>query len=423
MIAAARVRGFDDELVAIEGEFLDRARRGDHKTLAMLTAHFRNCARADGSKPTVPDGVTVADVGDRGVLRGDFAQPGLQTVRDALEAFTRPPTVDDGSTLAHRQAEGLIRICEIALATRDRRRRCPARRVLSDPGPYSRRVGSDDDGRVLRGHRPPRTRTDPLRRGDRAGDDRPVGSDPRPGPRDQRLEPRHPPGPDARSPQCQWPGCETPAPWCDAHHFVHWEHGGETSLANGVHLCRRHHVFLHQHRDWHFTFDHQQSACSEPTAPKSTPTPGTTSRPDVAPDQAVVERGDAIDAEPGDERAALAVAAEPRAPVGAAAVADLDLARSGRHDHLEAHVAVVAPAAGPVGIVHDRDPCRQSAARTSSIEPGGERVAEGREPQLDRSDAARVECAGEHRAGLEEARRARTPGCRGPARWSRGPAP
>ncbi len=30
-----------------------------------------------------------------------------------------------------------------------------------------------------------------------------------------------------------------------------------TSLANGVHLCRRHHVFLHQHRDWHFTFDHQ----------------------------------------------------------------------------------------------------------------------------------------------------------------------
>ena len=62
----------------------------------------------------------------------------------------------------------------------------------------------------------------------------------------------------ARSPHCQWPGCETPAPWCDAHHFQHWEHGGETSLANGVHLCRRHHVFLHQHRDWTSTFDHQQ---------------------------------------------------------------------------------------------------------------------------------------------------------------------
>src|SRR6478609_9190076 len=65
MIAGARVTGFDEELVAIESEFLDRAMRGDHKTLAMLTQHFRACARADGSKPDQPDGVTVADVGDR----------------------------------------------------------------------------------------------------------------------------------------------------------------------------------------------------------------------------------------------------------------------------------------------------------------------------------------------------------------------
>src|SRR6478735_8841729 len=34
MIASARVRGFDDELVEIESEFLERAKRGDHKTLA-----------------------------------------------------------------------------------------------------------------------------------------------------------------------------------------------------------------------------------------------------------------------------------------------------------------------------------------------------------------------------------------------------
>ena len=61
-----------------------------------------------------------------------------------------------------------------------------------------------------------------------------------------------------RSPHCQWPGCEIPAPWCDAHHFHHWEHGGKTALANGVHLCRRHHTFLHQHRDWTSTFDRQQ---------------------------------------------------------------------------------------------------------------------------------------------------------------------
>src|SRR3954468_24226030 len=40
MIAAARVPNCDDELRAMEEEFLERAKRGDHKTLAMLTQHF-----------------------------------------------------------------------------------------------------------------------------------------------------------------------------------------------------------------------------------------------------------------------------------------------------------------------------------------------------------------------------------------------
>src|SRR6476660_3352582 len=99
MIAAARVRGFDDELVAIESEFLDRAKRGDHKTLAMLTQHFRACARADGSKPELPGECTVADVGDRIALHGDFSKSDGQTVREALEKFTRAPAATDESTL------------------------------------------------------------------------------------------------------------------------------------------------------------------------------------------------------------------------------------------------------------------------------------------------------------------------------------
>src|SRR6476661_6924477 len=65
MIDAARVRGFDDELVAIEPEFLDRAKRGDHKSLLQLTRHFRACARADGSKPEPPGECRLAPVGDR----------------------------------------------------------------------------------------------------------------------------------------------------------------------------------------------------------------------------------------------------------------------------------------------------------------------------------------------------------------------
>src|SRR5689334_17676623 len=63
MIADARVPNSDDELVAMEPEFLDFARRGDHKSLRMVTQHFKACARADGSKPAPPDEFTLAEVG------------------------------------------------------------------------------------------------------------------------------------------------------------------------------------------------------------------------------------------------------------------------------------------------------------------------------------------------------------------------
>jgi hypothetical protein len=59
----------------------------------MVTQHFRACARADGSKPEPDDGLTIAEVGSRGVLRADLAKPGLQTVREALQTFTRRAAV------------------------------------------------------------------------------------------------------------------------------------------------------------------------------------------------------------------------------------------------------------------------------------------------------------------------------------------
>ena len=99
----------------MEPEFLDRARRGDHKSLKLLTRHFRACARADGSKPEPADTFTVAEVGDRYIGRFDVAKSSTQTLRDAMEKFTRPPTANDDTTLAVRQAEGLIRIAEVAL--------------------------------------------------------------------------------------------------------------------------------------------------------------------------------------------------------------------------------------------------------------------------------------------------------------------
>ncbi|WOC11456.1 HNH endonuclease signature motif containing protein [Gordonia sp. MP11Mi] len=45
---------------------------------------------------------------------------------------------------------------------------------------------------------------------------------------------------------CAFPGCGRPVSWTDAHHCVPWSQGGDTSLGNGVLLCRMHHVHVHQ---------------------------------------------------------------------------------------------------------------------------------------------------------------------------------
>ena len=45
---------------------------------------------------------------------------------------------------------------------------------------------------------------------------------------------------------CRWPGCDAPVAWCDVHHVDFWEHGGSTSVTNGLMLCRHHHTRTHK---------------------------------------------------------------------------------------------------------------------------------------------------------------------------------
>lgn len=44
---------------------------------------------------------------------------------------------------------------------------------------------------------------------------------------------------------CRFPSC-TNRRFVDGHHVRHWAHGGETSLANLVELCRHHHRLVHE---------------------------------------------------------------------------------------------------------------------------------------------------------------------------------
>jgi len=53
-----------------------------------------------------------------------------------------------------------------------------------------------------------------------------------------------------RDQHCTHPGCDIPARWCDAHHILHWAHGGKTELANLRLLCRHHHRTAHDHQPY-----------------------------------------------------------------------------------------------------------------------------------------------------------------------------
>jgi hypothetical protein len=45
---------------------------------------------------------------------------------------------------------------------------------------------------------------------------------------------------------CMWPGCDRPPSWTEAHHIPHWARDhGRTDLADGILLCRHHHLRLH----------------------------------------------------------------------------------------------------------------------------------------------------------------------------------
>jgi hypothetical protein len=59
----------------------------------------------------------------------------------------------------------------------------------------------------------------------------------------------------ARDRGCAFPGCGRPPKQCDAHHIHHWADGGDTSVDNGVLLCRHHHTLIHQ-SEWDVTMVH-----------------------------------------------------------------------------------------------------------------------------------------------------------------------
>ena len=249
-IAAARVEGHDLKLRALEDTFLFLARANDLRELRRACAHFRNCARADGTEPRAHDGVTISSGYDgRTLIQADLSSSGAETVVTALHALTDPPAEDDSRSPARRRADALVRMAELALAnlnghdgpvlTR------PSASVVIDwatltgetwgciDGQYTGTLHPTDVERLLCDCSVSRVVTGPD------GLPLDVGRSRRTVPPQLRraLE--------VRDGGCRYPGCTRPHAWTQAHHVIFWRHGGPTTLINLISLCDHHHHVVH----------------------------------------------------------------------------------------------------------------------------------------------------------------------------------
>ena len=233
-------------------------RAGQHLVTVMTAEH---ADPAVGEEPVVPAEFSISRLsgfGGGGTFRGSADHEGLAVIEAALSALSapRPATAEgpDTRTAAQRRGEALVEILRRHLATGD----------LGDEGgtgvalvvtttleTLSSGVGAGtlDDGTAIPAQHVRRLACDahviPALLGS-ASQPLDIGRATRVVPAGMRraliLRDQH----------CAFPGCETPARWCDAHHITHWSKLGRTALDNLVLLCGRHHRLVH-HSDWDVT--------------------------------------------------------------------------------------------------------------------------------------------------------------------------
>jgi hypothetical protein len=258
-IAAARVDGHDTKLVALEDLLYVLARAADQRELRRACAHFRDCARADGTEPRQHDGLTISSgYAGRKVIQAELSSSAAEIVEHGIHVLTDPPTDGDTRSAARRRADALVKMAELALAN-----------LASDEGP-TRAVPSASiviDWQTLIGRtwrRMDGQYAGTLHRSDieRLLCDCTVsrvvaGADGLPldvGRSRRTIPPQLRRALQVRDGGCRFPGCTRPHGWTRAHHVVHWKDGGTTALMNLVSLCDHHHHVVHL-PGWTATFD------------------------------------------------------------------------------------------------------------------------------------------------------------------------
>lgn len=96
----------------------------------------------------------------------------------------------------------------------------------------------------------------------------------------------------ARDGGCRFPGCERPPSWTEAHHIVPWSEGGTTDVADGVLLCRHHHLLLHNN-GWRFQRGRHELELIPPRSidPEQRPIPAPSKSPIIERERALAGAG------------------------------------------------------------------------------------------------------------------------------------
>jgi len=242
-----------DDRISIEASLGDAARTFAPHDVRNMGQQLLAAADLDGPEPdddrpgrnelhwgTHADG--------SGWIRGQFEDAeAFATITTGLDARTRPSPENRGTTSGERNAAALVEICRFALGYDDigevngERPHLVVTIELED-------LENRAHGALL--HTGGTLTPSQLRRIACDADIIPVVLGERGEPLDiGRAQRKIPTGirrlAAARDKGCAHPGCDRPPSWCECHHVIEWQHGGETKIENVVMLCCQHHDQIH----------------------------------------------------------------------------------------------------------------------------------------------------------------------------------
>lgn len=239
----------------------EQARQLDPRQLAIVARHLRARLDQDGLLREEQDAVASRELHlsqdrrGRTVLRGILDAEAGAALQGAIESLAAPRPATDGErdprTPARRRADALVELVTLATSGGDLRTRGGERPHLTVTiGLDQLRAGAGSGELEWAG---PITARSARRLACDSGVV-PVVLGSRSEPLDVGRLSYTVPRPMhralvARDGGCAFPGCDRPAPWCEAHHVRHWADGGETALDNLVLLCGHHHRVVH-HDGW-----------------------------------------------------------------------------------------------------------------------------------------------------------------------------